>query len=207
MYKYTKWILDRFLALFLLLLLALLMLIIGILVKIDSKGPVLFIQKRSGKDGKEFKLYKFRSMVENNDVHDFKTHDQMTRVGKVLRDLSLDELPQLFNIIKGEMSFIGPRPWITDYSVYFTDNQRRRLEVLPGLTGYAQCSGRNHLSIKEKINLDIYYVDHVSFKMDIKVIVGTVKTVLSKESVNVSKGGIKAELDELREQWNGKIPV
>ena len=102
---------------------------------------------------------------------------------------------------KGEMSFVGPRPWITDYKKYFTKNQIRRLEVLPGITGLAQASGRNNLTVKEKIELDIYYVDHLSLRMDIKVIIGTVKSVLSKQGAELSKSGIKNELEELKEQY------
>lgn len=207
MYKNIKWLLDRVLAFILLLVFALPMLMIAIAIKVDSKGPAIFKQIRSGKNEKPFKLYKFRSMVAHNDVHDLKREDEMTRVGSFLRMTSLDELPQLFNILKGDMSFIGPRPWITDYSVYFTENQKRRLEVRPGISGLAQCSGRNDISIKEKINLDIYYVDHVSLKMDIKIIFKTIKAVITKEGVMTNKTTIKSEIEELKEQWNGKIAV
>jgi len=177
------------------------MLLIAIAIKLDSEGPAIFVQLRSGKNGKEFKMYKFRSMTCNNDVHNFEIENKLTMVGKFIRSTSLDELPQLFNILKGEMSFIGPRPWITDYKKYFTKNQKRRLEVLPGITGLAQASGRNDLSVKEKINLDIYYVDHLSFLMDFKVIVDTIKTVLSKQGAEMPKSGIKNELEELKEDF------
>jgi len=201
MYEVFKRLLDFIFACLLLVIFFPIMLIIAIAIKLDSKGPVIFVQIRSGKNGKEFKMYKFRSMTCNNDVHKFETENKLTTVGKIIRSASLDELPQLFNIIKGEMSFIGPRPWITDYSKYFTKNQKRRLEVLPGITGLAQASGRNDLSIKEKINLDVYYVDHMSLLMDLKVIFGTVKTVLSKQGAEMPKSGIKNELEELKGQF------
>ena len=200
MYKAVKRVLDFLFALLLLIILLPIFLIVSIAIKLDSKGPVLFKQLRSGKNGKEFMMYKFRSMSANNDVHDFKSENQMTKVGKFIRKTSLDEIPQLINIIKGEMSFIGPRPWITDYQKYFTKNQKRRLEVLPGITGLAQATGRNNLTVYEKLRLDVYYVDHLSFKMDMKVIYGTVKTVLSKEGAELSKSGIQNELDELKTQ-------
>ncbi len=201
MYEVFKRLLDFIFACLLLVIFFPIMLIVAIAIKLDSKGPVIFVQIRSGKNGKEFKMYKFRSMTCNNDVHNFETENKLTTVGKIIRSASLDELPQLFNIIKGEMSFIGPRPWITDYSKYFTKNQKRRLEVLPGITGLAQASGRNDLSIKEKINLDVYYVDHMSLLMDLKVIFGTVKTVLSKQGAEMPKSGIKNELEELKGQF------
>ena len=200
MYKAVKRVLDFLFALLLLIILLPIFLIVSIAIKLDSKGPVLFKQLRSGKNGKEFLMYKFRSMSANNDVHDFKSENKMTKVGKFIRKTSLDEIPQLINIIKGEMSFIGPRPWITDYQKYFTKNQKRRLEVLPGITGLAQATGRNNLTVYEKLRLDVYYVDHLSFKMDMKVIYGTVKTVLSKEGAELSKSGIQNELDELKTQ-------
>lgn len=201
MYDIFKRFFDLMFAILLLILFAPIMALISIAIKLDSEGPAVFVQVRSGKGGKEFKMYKFRSMTCNNDVHNFDVENKMTKVGKFIRSMSLDELPQLFNIIKGDMSFIGPRPWITDYKKYFTKNQKRRLEVLPGITGLAQASGRNDLSIKEKINLDIYYVDHRSLLMDILVIIGTVKSVLSKQGAELSKNGIKNELEELKEDY------
>lgn len=198
MYEVLKRFLDLVFALFLLFLFAPIMLIVAIAIKLDSEGPALFVQTRSGKNGKEFQMYKFRSMSVCNDVHNFSEENQLTSIGKFLRATSLDELPQLFNIVKGEMSFIGPRPWITDYEQYFNQNQKRRLEVLPGITGLAQASGRNNLSVKEKIDLDIYYVDHISFLMDLKVVLGTVRTVLQRQGMEISKTGIKNELEELK---------
>ncbi len=134
-----KRIADIILATFALILCSPIMLISAILIKVDSKGPVIFKQKRVGYKGKSFNIYKFRTMY-----HDVKFgENKPTKVGNILRKTSIDELPQLVNIIKGDMSFIGPRPWITEYSKYFTEKEKKRWDVLPGLSGYAQIKGRN----------------------------------------------------------------
>ena len=200
MYKYIKRLMDILLALIGLIFAFIPMIVVAIAIKIESKGPALFKQERTGKDGKVFKLYKFRSMTVDNDVMNFKTENKITKVGKFIRKTSLDELPQLFNILKGEMSFIGPRPWITEYYNNFNAHQKRRVEVLPGITGLAQATGRNNLNIFEKINYDIEYVDNFSFKMDLKVVFKTIKTVLSKEGAELSKYGIKEEIEDLKHQ-------
>lgn len=199
MYKYVKRFLDIILSLFVTLLFAIPMLVVAIAIKIESKGPALFKQKRTGKNGKEFYLYKFRSMTVDNDVHNFKAENKLTKVGKIIRKTSLDELPQIFfNIlILGNMSFIGPRPWIPEYYDNFTEEQKRRVDVKPGLTGLAQCKGRNGLNVFEKIRYDINYVDNISFVLDFKIIFLTVKCVLSKSGAELSKSGIKDELDAL----------
>lgn len=183
------------------------MVIIAILIKFDSEGPVIFVQKRSGKNEKIFDMYKFRTMSKDNNVLDFKKENQITKIGKILRKTSLDELPQLINILKGEMSFVGPRPWIEDYSKFFTRNQKRRLEVLPGLTGLAQVSGRNDITVKEKLKLDVYYVDHMSFYMDLKIVIKTALEVLKKTGCDQSKNAIKVELDELKGQFEGQAQL
>ena len=201
MYKsFIKRILDVVFSLVLMILLLPLFLIISLLIKLEDGDYVFFKQLRSGKD-RDFYMYKFRSMKENNDVHNLKEKDCVTRIGNFLRKTSLDELPQLINILKGEMSFIGPRPWITDYAKYFTSNQMRRLEVLPGITGLAQSSGRNDISIIEKIKLDVEYVDNVSLLMDIKIIFKTISSVFSKKGNNSDKFAIQNELDVLKNQW------
>ena len=200
MYKYIKRLMDVVLALFGLILAFIPMIVVAVAIKLESKGPALFKQVRTGKDGKNFNLYKFRSMTVDNDVLNFKTENKITKVGKFIRKTSLDELPQLFNILKGEMSFIGPRPWIVEYYNNFNAHQKRRVEVLPGITGLAQATGRNNLSIFEKINYDIEYVDNFSFKMDVKVVLKTIKTVLSKEGAELSKYGIKEEIEDLKAQ-------
>lgn len=201
MYRYFfKRFLDIIFALILLIPLAPIMLIIGLAIKIDSKGPVIFKQIRSGKNNKEFMLYKFRSMTCNNDFYDKTKEDQVTKVGKFIRKTSLDELPQLFNILKGEMSFIGPRPWVIDYAKYFTDEQMRRLEVLPGITGLAQSSGRNAISILDRINLDVEYVNNISLMLDIKIIFKTIIGIIKKEGFSNSKSAIHEELRMLKMQ-------
>ena len=195
-----KRILDVFFALLLLILLLPIFIIISILIKIDSKGPVFFLQERTGYKGKNFNLYKFRSMVASNDVHDFKTEDKHTKIGNILKKTSIDELPQLINVLKGEMSFIGPRPWITDYYKNMTKKQRKRVDVKPGITGLAQASGRNGLTIKQKINYDLEYVKNCSFKEDIKIIFLTVKAIFSCKCADAGKGTIHDELDVLKNQ-------
>ena len=198
--KVIKKLLDLILALILVILLSPLMIIISIMIKLDSKGPVIFKQIRSGKNNKNFTLYKFRSMTCNNNFYDSSVEDQVTKIGKILRKTSLDELPQLFNILKGEMSFIGPRPWIVDYAKYFTKHQMRRLEVLPGITGLAQCSGRNNLGIIERIDIDVEYVENMSLFLDIYIVLKTIKSVLRKEGFSNSKLAIHEELNILKNQ-------
>ncbi len=201
MYIVVKRIIDFLVASIMMITLSPLLIVIALLIKKDSNGPILFKQARSGKDGSVFNLYKFRSMTCDNDVLNFKTENKVTKIGKFIRSTSIDELPQLINIMKGEMSFIGPRPWITNYNEYFTEEQRHRLDVLPGITGLAQCSGRNGISIENKLILDIEYVKNISLIVDIKIIIASIKTVLKKESVDISKLGIKYELDYLKNQW------
>ncbi len=199
MYQYIKRMFDFIIAIILIIIFLVPMLIIGILIKLDSKGPMFFKQERTGKYGKNFKVYKFRSMTANNDVHDFSKQDQHTKIGNILRKLSLDELPQLINIIKGEMSFIGPRPWIPDYYENMTEYQRHRNDVLPGITGLAQIKGRNNISILAKINYDLEYVKNYSFIQDVKIFFLTIKTVLSKEGADAGKSTIQTELETLIE--------
>ena len=200
MYKYVKRFFDLIMALILVIIFLIPMIIIAILIKLDSKGPIFFKQERTGKNGKIFLLYKFRSMAVDNDVHDFNCQDKKTRVGNVLRKLSLDEFPQLINIIKGEMSFIGPRPWIPDYYENMTDYQRRRNDVLPGITGLAQVKGRNNINIIAKINYDLEYVKNFSFKQDVTIFFLTIATVLSKEGADAGKNTIHTELEMLMHQ-------
>ena len=200
MYKYVKRFFDLIMALILVIIFLIPMIIIAILIKLDSKGPMFFKQERTGKNGKIFLLYKFRSMAVDNDVHDFNCQDKKTRVGNVLRKLSLDEFPQLINIIKGEMSFIGPRPWIPDYYENMTDYQRRRNDVLPGITGLAQVKGRNNINIIAKINYDLEYVKNFSFRQDVKIFFLTIATVLSKEGADAGKNTIHTELEMLMHQ-------
>jgi len=202
--KYAKRALDIALALVAALVFALPALIIAILIKLDSRGDVLFRQRRTGLGGRDFTVYKFRTMAHDNDVHDPSSKDRITSTGKFLRLTSLDELPQLLNVIKGDMSFIGPRPWITEYYRHMTAKQRRRNSVRPGITGLAQAYGRNSLTIHEKIGYDLEYVDNISFREDVKVVFVTVKALFDKEAAHLGKGGIHEELDILRSQMQSE---
>lgn len=197
-YHYVKRGLDLVIATTALVALSPVILATSIAIKLDSKGPVIFKQRRTGKNGKEFDLYKFRSMTVDNDVHDFNCQDKHTKVGNFIRKTSLDELPQLINILKGDMAFIGPRPWIPDYYENMNEEQRHRCDVLPGITGLAQASGRNNISIFDKINYDLEYVENYSFKSDIDVIAKTIKTVLSKDGADAGKSTIQNELEDLK---------
>lgn len=199
-YFIIKRILGFILALFGLIVLSPVMIITAIAIKLDSKGPVIFKQPRSGRYGKVFYVWKFRSMYVDNDVHDFSKEDEHTRVGNIIRKTSIDELPQLFNILAGHMAFIGPRPWITDYYDNMTKKQRHRCDVLPGITGLAQVNGRNAITIFDKINYDLEYIDNYGLKEDIKIIFLTIKVVLSKVAADAGKNTIQTELDDLKTQ-------
>lgn len=193
-----KFMFDRLLAIFGLIVASPLMLLIAIAIKLDSKGHVLFKQERTGKGGKNFYIYKFRTMVEKNDVHDFSKADEHTKIGKILRKTSLDELPQLFSIAIGKMSFIGPRPWIPDYYENMNEEQRHRTDVRPGLTGLAQCMGRNNISIFDKIKYDLDYIKNYSLVQDIRIIFMTIKCVFSGSGADAGKSTIAKELEDLK---------
>lgn len=187
MYKYIKRSLDLITALFLVIILSPIMLVAAILIAVNRDGPILFKQERPGKDGKIFTVNKFRTMStklrdkNGNELSDF---ERMTKIGNILRKTSVDELPQLFNIIKGEMSFIGPRPLLKEYLELYSPEQMRRHEVLPGISGWAQVNGRNTLTWEEKFAYDVYYVDHYSFKMDMKIFIKTIENVVSQDGIN-----------------------
>ena len=189
MYKYIKKFLDFIFALIFIVILLIPMIIISILILIVDRSFFLFFQDRTGLDGKIFKIIKFRTM--NN--------KQVTKLGKFLRKLSLDELPQFFNILKGDMSFIGPRPWMVEYYENMNKEQRRRTSVTPGLTGLAQVSGRNNISIFKKIDYDLEYVDNFSFKQDMWILFKTIH-VLFKKNIDISDEGINREIKDLKKQ-------
>ena len=163
-----KFIFDRLLSIIGIIITLPIMIVIAILIKIDSKGPILFKQKRTGKNGKIFNMYKFRTMVASNNVYDFTKADEHTKIGKFLRKTSLDELPQLVTIAIGKMSFIGPRPWIPEYYENMNEIQRHRYDIRPGLTGLAQVNGRNNLTVLKKIDYDLQYIKNYSLLQDIK---------------------------------------
>src|SRR5699024_5075919 len=166
--------------------LAPLLLIIGILVYFKLGSPILFTQERPGKDGKIFKLYKFRTMTDETDEEDQLLPDsvRLTKFGKFLRSTSLDELPELLNILIGDMSIVGPRPLLVEYLPLYNEQQKRRHEVRPGLTGYAQVNGRNAISWEEKFNYDVEYIDKMNFILDTKIILKTIKQVLIKDGIS-----------------------
>ena len=195
-----KYAFDRILSIFGLIMASPIMIIVATIVKLDSKGPIFFKQERTGKNGNDFTLYKFRTMVADNDVHNYNEDDQCTRVGKFLRKTSLDELPQLFAIASGKMSFIGPRPWIPDYYENMDRVQRQRFIVRPGLTGLAQAMGRNNLTIFKKIEYDLVYIKNYSLAQDLLIILWTIKAVLSKKGAEAGKSTIRAELSALKRQ-------
>lgn len=190
MYKYIKRIMDLLTAVLLAIVLSPLMLLSSILIAANRDGPVLFKQKRPGKNGKIFTVYKFRTMStklcdENGrELSDF---ERMTKIGRILRKTSVDELPQLFNIIKGDMSFIGPRPLLIEYLDLYSSEQMRRHDVLPGISGWAQVNGRNTLTWDEKFSYDIYYVDHYGFLMDMKIFFKTIQNVIRQDGINSGK--------------------
>lgn len=190
MYNYIKQLIDYVLAFIFLLIFSPLFLIIGILIKLNSAGPILYKQKRSGQYDKQFYIYKFRSMkIGTPELATDKLLNQerhITGIGNFLRKYSLDELPQLLNIIRGEMSFVGPRPAL--YNQYELIQARRQLgidQIKPGLTGYAQVKGRDFISNNEKVNYDKYYYDHISFLLDFKIIIYTVLKVIKKENIKI----------------------
>lgn len=195
-----KFLFDRLIAIFGLIIASPLMVIIAVAIKLDSKGPVLFKQERTGKHGKNFYVYKFRTMTVDNNVHDFSKADQHTKVGRILRKTSLDELPQLYSIAIGKMSCIGPRPWIPDYYDNMNEEQRHRTDVRPGLTGLAQCMGRNNITITDKINYDLEYIRKYSLIQDIKIILLTIKCVFSGSGADAGKCTIENELKALKKQ-------
>lgn len=188
MYKklFKRW-LDILISLIALIIFAIPMIIIIILIRLDSPGPAFFLQERLGKDGRVFKMYKFRSMCLNAEhtgsgVYSGKGDARVTRVGKILRATSLDEIPQFINILKGDMSLIGPRPPLTYHPWTFdkyTEEQKRMFEVRPGITGWAQVNGRREVEWNKRIKLNVWYVDHVTFLLDIKICFMTVFKVLS----------------------------
>lgn len=200
LYKVIKRIFEFILSIVLLFILILPTIIVAIAIKLEDGGSVFYKQKRIGKDLKPFDMYKFRSMKTNRKELDGKvSHKEMvTKVGEFIRKTGIDELPQIINILKGEMSFIGPRPWIPEYYEWLTDEQKKRNDVLPGITGLAQAKGRNDISIFKKIEYDLEYIDNFGLIMDIKVIGLTIKEMLSKSGKDISEVEIKSEIEELK---------
>lgn len=198
--KYIKRILDFILSLIALIVFSPLMLIIGILVRIKLGKPIIFKQKRPGKNEKIFTLYKFRTMTDKKDEEGnlLPDSERLTKFGKFLRSTSLDELPELINIIKGEMSIVGPRPLLVEYLPFYNEREKHRHDVRPGLTGLAQVSGRNAVNWDRRFEYDIKYVEELNFKNDIKIFLKTIKKVLFRENILVSTENILRDLNEER---------
>ena len=201
---YVKRLLDLVLSAVALLLLSPVMLVVAVLVRCHLGAPVIFCQERPGKDEEIFKLYKFRSMTDACDAYGELLPDELrlTRFGRFLRSTSLDELPELWNIFKGDMSIVGPRPLLVKYLPLYNEEQRHRHDVTPGLTGWAQVHGRNLCSWEEKFDYDIWYVDHVSFALDVRIVMMTVRSVLKREGISGENNATMAEFEGSREKTN-----
>lgn len=184
--RYIKRLLDFLLSLIALIILSPLMLIISILVRVKLGKPIIFKQERPGKNEKIFTLYKFRTMTDEKDENGKLLSDEarLTKFGKFLRSTSMDELPELINIIKGDMSIIGPRPLLVEYLPLYNDEQKKRHNERPGLTGLAQINGRNNLSWEEKFKEDVFYTENISFKLDIKILFKTIIKVIKREGIS-----------------------
>lgn len=196
--RYIKRPLDCFLAACALIVLSPVLLITAILVKIELGSPVLFKQERPGKDERIFKLYKFRTMTDGIDENGEPLPDEirLTKFGRTLRSTSLDELPELLNIVQGDMAVVGPRPLLVKYLPYYTEEQHKRHSVRPGLTGYAQVHGRNTVNWDEKFAMDVKYVSHITFFGDVKIIFQTIGKVFKREGISSETS---ATMEDFRE--------
>lgn len=192
---YVKRFLDILISLLILPIILIVCIPISILIFSEDKGPIFYNGKRLGKNGKIFKMYKFRTMkvnaedIRNNDGSTFNGEDdpRLTKIGKIIRKASLDELPQIFNVIKGDMSLIGPRPDLPEHIKLYTKKEKKKLNVLPGITGYNQAYYRNSITWKKRLKNDIYYVENLNFSLDVKIFFNTIITVLRKDGVYIEK--------------------
>lgn len=180
-----------------LIVLAPLLLLLVLVVRLELGSPILFRQKRAGRGGSPFQIIKLRTMTTARDVAGdlLPDEDRLTRLGRFLRATSLDELPELWNVLRGQMSLVGPRPLLMRYVAYYSVRERRRLEALPGITGWAQIHGRNELPWDERLERDVWYVEHLSFILDIKILVATVIRVLRREGVYLAPATRMMDLD------------
>ena len=203
--KYLKRPLDAVCVLAALILLWWLLAVVAVLVRVKLGSPVLFCQERPGKDEKIFKLFKFRTMTDERDEKGELLPDEvrLTKFGRLLRSTSLDELPELFNILKGDMSIVGPRPLLVKYLDRYSPEQHRRHEVRPGLTGYAQVHGRNAISWEEKFRLDVQYVDKITFWGDVRILIDTVMAVLKHEGISSATSSTMEEFTSSSDSTNG----
>lgn len=198
--KYIKRILDLILSLIALIILSPLMIFLAILVRIKLGKPVIFKQKRPGKNEKIFTLYKFRTMTDEKDEQGniLPDSERLTKFGRLLRSTSLDELPELINIIKGEMSIVGPRPLLVEYLPFYNEKEKHRHDVRPGLTGLAQINGRNAVNWDERFEYDVRYAKSVTLRNDINIVFKTIKKVIKKEDILVGKEHVMLNLDKER---------
>ena len=198
--KYFKRLVDIVCSLAAIILLSWLYIIVAVLVRIKLGSPVIFCQRRPGKDEKIFKLYKFRTMTDERDEKGELLPDEvrLTEFGKILRASSLDELPELFNILKGDMSIIGPRPLLVSYLPWYTEEEKHRHDVRPGLSGLAQVNGRNFVDWDRRLQFDIEYVKKITFLGDVKIIFMTIASVLKKSDVAVVTDDVEGNLAEIR---------
>lgn len=169
-------------------------------IKLETCGPAFFLQERPGKNGRIFLLYKLRTMIEETERDGVMLSDmeRITKVGRIIRACSFDELPQIWNVIKGDMSFIGPRPLLEKYLPFYSDEQMRRHDVLPGISGWAQVNGRNEISWEQKFERDVWYVDNVSFALDIRILFMTIRNVFKRS-------GINAGVNETMMEFHGSL--
>ncbi|CCC57881.1 sugar transferase [Caloramator australicus] len=189
--KYIKRIFDILFAIILLPPVLFVIILFGFLIKLEDRGPVFYCGKRLGKNGKVFKMFKLRTMkvnapdIRNPDGSTYNSIDdpRLTRIGKFLRKTSLDELPQIFNILKGDMSFIGPRPDLPDHIYYYEGDEIKKLDVLPGITGYNQAYHRNSVEWKKRLENDVYYINNISFILDLKILIRTIIIILLRRGV------------------------
>ena len=197
--KFFKPLIDKALALILIILFLPVMIIVAILIYLWDGRPIIFTQPRPGFKGKIFKIYKFRTMTDEKDEFGNLLPDnkRLKGVGKIIRSLSLDELPQLFNVLKGDMSFIGPRPLLVEYLELYNEEQKKRHDVLPGITGLAQVKGRNAISWRRKFKYDVFYVKHLSFRLDLYILCQTIIKVLKREGINQNQ-------NTTMEKFNGR---
>lgn len=202
LYFYFKWVLDRLAAVVLFVILFPIIFLTFCAIRLSMGSPVFFTQPRGGYQNKVFNVIKFRTMTNQKDANGvlLSDNERLTKIGRFVRKYSLDELPQMINIIKADMSFIGPRPFIAKYLPLYTEEQKRRHSVLPGISGWAQVNGRNHVSWEDRFKYDLYYVDNMSVWLDIRIFFMTISSILLKKGVNQSES---VPMEEFRGRHNG----
>ena len=203
--RFGKRVVDIVLATMALVILSPVALVVALVIYFTMGSPVIFRQERAGLHGKPFVMYKFRTMLDLRDEKGnlLPDEERLTRVGRFLRRLSLDEIPQLWNVLKGDMSLVGPRPLLVEYLPYYTDREKKRHSVLPGITGWAQINGRNNLPWDERLEMDVWYVENWSLLLDIKILLITLLKVLRRENVCVSPRSVMLDLDKERVNGSG----